>query len=747
MATSEGPKQGLNAALKKHLIQPFRLSKSKPKAKASIDISTLPEADGADDTLKSLPLFKYDSLASNVKRFRLLEILPGRSVEPVRVKLTSCNLDESPPYLALSYMWGRGDNHNYIDCEGKKLRTGENLWQFLRQYRDTISVQQYQSANPDVPVRLWIDALCINQDDIEERSSQVGQMRDIYTGADSVIVWLGQARGTEELAFLLTRFPHLLKVEEMATALLDLLNGPYWGRVWVVQEFVLAKSVEIWCGELRAGAANFDSIWRDENNLGGFSTLAQHIRNSRGWPLFEYRRNFRHTRKYRRELLGRRNSKTLKATFRLRDLIQSFSSSQSSEAYDKVYGFLGIAATGRGDQIRPDYAKTPVELLVDVIRNQCQSKTARGEEDNHGFFMYLMQMLKVSRMQFARHILQHAPDLKPFIYVFTVSEFLVASMSFVGTIIEAGSSVHRAEAFQDTMWTTGSLSRSPMHPNGLSNADIRDLGALVRYPETKLALDFEDYHLPNAVHRGKAEKLRQTVVAQTTESVVQCLIDDRAEEKEDKGKSNRTSDDISTKDLRQTFSRSFSNGTSQISSTRREQSEWDHQIRYEQYTTFLGTNKIIGMICTSGSADAPQVMAGDYIGVFTDDTVSKNALVIRHAGIENRWVIIGFAVIITSKAELEPRGVVRSLQQAFGKAVPQSRNDFNISDSALATTREETLCFHCHLTDLLELSRCGILNESQFDRLLDQSLLDDEDDEVHICSLGTGHNCVLDFGL
>ncbi|KAJ4371409.1 hypothetical protein N0V83_004626 [Neocucurbitaria cava] len=610
-----------------------------------------------------------------------------------------------------------------------------------------MAIQQYQEDNPVSMPRLWIDAICINQEQNTERSHQVSMMRDIYTGAESVIVWLGLAQTNEELAFLLTRYPTLLKVNEISTALVDLLNKSYWCRVWVVQEFVLAKAVEIWCGEFQADAADFDALWRADGLPLEFASIPQQIVNSNGWPLFKYRRDFRHSRRYKRELLGRRNSKTLKATFRLRDLLQAFETSQSSEVYDKVYGFLGIASTGRGERIRPDYSKSRVDLLVDVICNQCDDTIGRKDEDDYHFVIFLMRMLNVSRVEFARHVLQNSSEMQPFIYVFATTDFMVASMSLLGTIKEVGSSVHQAEAFQESMWTAGSLLRAPMHPGGLSNSDIRDMGLLVTFPETRLALEFEDYHIPNAVHQGKSEQLRQRLVAKSTETVMQSLIQRTRRKTGNDVENFQKPIQIDSKTLRQVFLNSFGAGAAVILSAMREQSERNTQPRYEQYSTFTGTNNIIGIICTSGSPDAPQITPGDHICVFSDDTVSKNALIIRRNEIEGQWIIIGFAVIITSISKSEPLGVVRSLQQAFGRGTLHTRTDWDIIDSVVGEMLHENLCFHCHLTDLLELSRCGILNETQLDRLLQQSLRDSDDDETHQCSLGTGKHDVLAFGL
>ncbi|KAH7384641.1 heterokaryon incompatibility protein-domain-containing protein [Pyrenochaeta sp. MPI-SDFR-AT-0127] len=736
MASPEVPKQGINASIKKHFVQPFRSQKPKLKSSESATSSTSPAF--ADELIEALPTLQYGSLEPNKKSVRLLEIFPGPNYEPIRGSLRPCNLDDNPSYIALSYMWDQGSQHKYIECQGTKIRVGENLWNFLQQYRENMSTKQYHARDPVIAPRLWVDAVCINQADIDERGHQVSQMRDIYTGADSVIVWLGLAQGSEELAFVLTRYPSLLKPGEMSAALVDLLNKSYWSRVWVVQEFVLAKSVEIWCGSLRADAAAFESLCRSEQPLTGFSALSQHIGNSQGWPLFKYRRDFRHSRTYKRELLGRRNSKSLKSNFRLRDLLQSFATSQSSEVYDKVYGFLGIASSGRGERIRPDYTRTPVELLVDVLHNQCQSTTKRGEEDNYKFLAFLKSTLKVSRMDLAKHVLRNDSDIQQHIYVLAGSDFVVTSVSFVSTISDVGHFVDHAEAFQEGTWKT-SWSRSSMHPRSLSNQDIQDLRPIALSPETAVVLSFADQHIPDAPYWGRSESIRQAVVSKSTEIVIQSIIKPTPEH------ASVGHNAISSIELQKLFSSSMAHAAELHLAAIKEHPGKDTKIRYERYATFVGTNGIIGLACIGGGAGTREVLTGDRICMFADTTESSNAFIVRLDN-NGKWIIAGFAILLYPAIVAKPTFTPRPIQHTDTETTMIDNDNGSISRQQSSET-DKSMCFHCHLTDLLELSRCGILNEAQMDRLLQQSLRGEPDDEIHQCSMGSGQCDILEFGL
>ncbi|UPL00019.1 hypothetical protein LCI18_010953 [Fusarium solani-melongenae] len=93
---------------------------------------------------------------------------------------------------------------------------------------------------------LWIDAICINQDDIEERTAQVSQMSRIYSAAKSVIVWLGREDMTSQGAAWALRGR---TVSERDMWDIKCLIGRSWfTRKWVIQEFCLPRAVEMWCG-------------------------------------------------------------------------------------------------------------------------------------------------------------------------------------------------------------------------------------------------------------------------------------------------------------------------------------------------------------------------------------------------------------------------------------------------------------------------------------------------------------------
>lgn len=93
-------------------------------------------------------------------------------------------------YEALSYAWGGSDKSLSIFVDGHELPVTANLHAALSHLR-----------NRSLDRAMWVDAVCINQADSEERGHQVQSMAKIYANASRVIVWLGEAANDSDRAF------------------------------------------------------------------------------------------------------------------------------------------------------------------------------------------------------------------------------------------------------------------------------------------------------------------------------------------------------------------------------------------------------------------------------------------------------------------------------------------------------------------------------------------------------------------
>lgn len=134
--------------------------------------------------------FDYKSLDRERREIRLLELFP-RSCRLSKIRphcrVFTQSLYDNPPYLALSYVWGDANDTRIILVDKRPFKVTRNLYEALE-----------SNMEEEESLIVWIDAICINQVDDEEKGWQVGLMGNIYHQASRVIAWLGPAAGNSE---------------------------------------------------------------------------------------------------------------------------------------------------------------------------------------------------------------------------------------------------------------------------------------------------------------------------------------------------------------------------------------------------------------------------------------------------------------------------------------------------------------------------------------------------------------------
>ncbi len=138
--------------------------------------------------------YQYTTLPSDSTSTRLLRLLPSPETRsPIRCEIfpTYLSLSEEKiiSYEALSYTWGDAVNSVNIEINGCVFPVTRNLDSGLR------ALRQAQETRV-----LWVDAVCINQADLQECERQVQMMWDIYSKASCVVVWLGPEEGDSAVA-------------------------------------------------------------------------------------------------------------------------------------------------------------------------------------------------------------------------------------------------------------------------------------------------------------------------------------------------------------------------------------------------------------------------------------------------------------------------------------------------------------------------------------------------------------------
>ncbi|KAL6797223.1 heterokaryon incompatibility domain-containing protein, partial [Trichoderma sp. SZMC 28013] len=129
------------------------------------------------------------------RHIRLLTLLPGEYDASLLCTISEFPLDQSPDYEALSYAWGAPDAPDEVrpslSLNGQRFDISDTLEQALRRLR-----------RPDIPRIMWIDRVCINQRNKDERNAQVAIMPDIYRGAMRVVAWIGERTQDSDRALL-----------------------------------------------------------------------------------------------------------------------------------------------------------------------------------------------------------------------------------------------------------------------------------------------------------------------------------------------------------------------------------------------------------------------------------------------------------------------------------------------------------------------------------------------------------------
>ncbi|KAI9640924.1 hypothetical protein NHQ30_010765 [Ciborinia camelliae] len=195
--------------------------------------------------------FEYQNL-TEADSIRLLIIHPGNPASPmhcslINTSLMECRMDIYDGYTALSYVWGDPNARKVVFVNGHPFLVTVNLADALDHLRDS-----------ERPLRLWADAICINQDNPTERTQQVGLMREIYRNGRQTVVYLGHSsEQTNTLLENIRRQGPDISLSEAATlASRDIVSRSWFTRVWTYQEAVLPRVVFIQIGRLRV-------LWED----------------------------------------------------------------------------------------------------------------------------------------------------------------------------------------------------------------------------------------------------------------------------------------------------------------------------------------------------------------------------------------------------------------------------------------------------------------------------------------------------
>ena len=306
--------------------------------------------------------YNYRPLRPN-SYIRVLVVEPGYGGELLRCSLEELDLDSQPQFNALSYCWGDVSDTRIISCEGYSLSITKNLYDALLRLR-----------KPDLTLRIWADALCINQKDRAEQRQQVHLMRRIYQQSEKCLAWLGPHTELDALAFKLLNILHdyleshpsdrdvkvLIPGKMLAKysttpgewdALSRLFARPWFERVWTFQEILLPRRALITSGQFSFDANQFyeivDFIHSNELEAQLTGMEGGYLQSLKVASL---RREF-HERTSEIDLL---------------DTLRNARDRDATDSRDKVIGVLGICRTDPNWVSKLGYHMSPKEIYVSV---------------------------------------------------------------------------------------------------------------------------------------------------------------------------------------------------------------------------------------------------------------------------------------------------------------------------------------------------------------------------------------------
>ncbi|UPK95384.1 hypothetical protein LCI18_006319 [Fusarium solani-melongenae] len=273
--------------------------------------------------------------------FRLISLTaPISADDPIHLDLEVYKNERCPEYEATSYTWA-GENGDgsfsmpiYVGPWWDVLIQTKNCWSMLRLMR---------------PVRgcrmIWVDAICINQNDVKERDAQVSKMAQIYSTCRSVYLYLGATPTTQpyplrrQLQLSDGKSKPTVPVVDLAT----LLQYRYFSRIWVIQELILSRQAVFQLGDVE--------FWMNASTIKSLSSrLSIKWENTRA-PWLEY--------------LGQQAFKD-QSLFKT---LRAVSKSQCTDPRDKVFGIMALIGSNpsSGFNFQANYSLSCQHMFLGVF--------------------------------------------------------------------------------------------------------------------------------------------------------------------------------------------------------------------------------------------------------------------------------------------------------------------------------------------------------------------------------------------
>ncbi|KAG4412142.1 hypothetical protein IFR04_014736 [Cadophora malorum] len=351
------------------------------------------------DGIRTLKDMTYTSLANTVNTIRLIRLSPqsyylssGTPSDILQCELIHAVRGRCPSYTAVSYAWGKTPTTSLLIIGRQRYEVSINVEQVLR---------QLQHKENDTYV--WVDQICINQQDDAEKSDQVQQMRFIYSEAEMVIAWLGPtANGSDMLLKHIERMGEAIWADSEESVIaahrnqegLELIGRAfryfcerdYWQRMWIIQEFTVGRQLCVACGEVMLKDWNLQAllVFIDRLSLNSPPVTSPHreteqFRHAIVHAYDTPARSFMEGVTTRRFRYWNPQTQAEDSLFRLLVttlvLEQDYNQTLTTDPRDRIFSVLTLAKDAKEFVKFPDYSLTCEEVYREaalVILNQGQ---------------------------------------------------------------------------------------------------------------------------------------------------------------------------------------------------------------------------------------------------------------------------------------------------------------------------------------------------------------------------------------
>lgn len=352
--------------------------------------------------------FTYRDLNPDHDEIRLFRIKPAPNFDdPIQLDLSYHRFDERPEYLTVSYTWGvpfdglgpEWDDPKFklpITINGHRFSIRKNLFTALLHFRRTMKIGNPIQQN----AKIWVDAICINQNDAQERSCQVRHIDRIYSSCRLTLIWLGPedypgiiamsllaraAAWAKDLRIEQLKIPELhsnIKVEIMTEGspshtevlfidltlrywdcLTSLIDRNWFCRAWVIQELALSPNPLLFCGPFWVSWCCVSALmcWFTRTGVeGGLSQRKLLYKLTRPITVIAFFETLSH---------HFRGTHALEPN--ISDLLYSLRTRKCEDPRDRVYAVLGLLQ--EKNLIVPDYRKPALQVFFEVARAAIES--------------------------------------------------------------------------------------------------------------------------------------------------------------------------------------------------------------------------------------------------------------------------------------------------------------------------------------------------------------------------------------